>query len=120
MESRHGIFYMPERWVVWTCRERIHYNQLDGLLLLPDDRRAILFECKLRNTMDAIYQMAHYKRLLGLLLPNWILHAIEVCKYYDPWVKAPDGTQPFFIREPIPEVGLDYSSNHIVFLYGGK
>lgn len=124
MEGRHNVFaYMPDRWCGWHPEKATNlsasYNQFDGLLFFPSQKACILFECKIRNTQEAIWQMLHYRRLLEVLLPSWTIRSTEVCKYYDPVVRAPDGSEPHFI--PQPELALAYpeEGKHFVFLYGG-
>lgn len=93
---------------------------MDGFLLEEEARTCFLYECKIRNTEEAFWQLAHYERLLRLLLPSWQIHRILVCKYYDPVIKAPDGSAPFFLGDPARDLELVGPGKHAVFLYGGK
>lgn len=119
MEERYEFLYFPDRWITWRASLRANsaFNQLDGFLLLDDAKVCILYECKVRNTQEAIWQMIHYARLLKLLLPGWLIRTVEVCKYYDPVIRAPDETEPLFLREP-DELPAETRGRHSVLLFG--
>jgi hypothetical protein len=65
----------------------------DGLLLSNDRRSLCLIEIKLRHSTDAWFQLNRFylpilRRAIGSSL---LLRTLEICRYYDPGVKLPQG-----------------------------
>lgn len=119
MERHYELLYFSDQWVAWraSLRAATAYNQFDGFLIKEEDKLCCLYECKVRNTSEAIWQMIHYARLLKLLLPGWTVRAVEVCRYYDPVVKAPDGSKPVFLDRPDDKrIFGDCKGIHFVYL----
>lgn len=67
----------------------------DGLLLSGDSRSLCIIEIKLRHSYDAWAQLNRFylpllRRIVGTSL---VLRTLEICRYYDPGVSLPGGTE---------------------------
>ena len=109
LSDAFGFWSFPSRWILWygTGEDRPRYAQMDGLVLFPEDRRALLIECKLSHTVAAVDQLRLYSNLFRLLAPSWKLFTLEVCKNYDPCVGLPRSLEPHSVRRTESALGVD-------------
>jgi hypothetical protein len=90
LELKYELQYFASRWFKYWDDGEIHYCQTDGLLFLPNHRRLVVVEAKIKHCPEAYYQVEKlYKPVLKWLFPSWQIASCEVVKWFDSAVDFP-------------------------------